>query len=498
MKLFKNFSRRRFLQTAGTAAVVSPALHAASGQSGNSETKQSFRLTREIPIESGYDVVVAGGGPSGAAAAISAARLGAKVLLLEAIGSMGGMGTNAFVSNWYSLNNGEAVVVGGFIVELIHALYRDKQVAPEAAADIESGRMLNAVGFNPEALKLLFDKLCHDSGVEVRYFTRVIDADVDHERCRIKGVITSNIEGYRYIGASTFIDCTGDAVLTQVCGAKVRAAGKDTKDIMPPTLCAMISDIDYTRFKKATQQAMVEKAVAEDFFTQSDRHVPGLFRSGLTTATMNAGHLFHMDALNCRSLSDGMMHGRQLAQEYAAFYRKYMAGCENMQVIATGSLMGVRESRRILGEYEMNYDDFRTRRKFPDQIALYCKAIDIHVYDLSPEEYQRYYEEFNKADRLKKGESYGIPYGVLVPKGWANLWAAGRCVSTDIKVNGAIRDQPACSMLGQAAGTAAVQSVKTGQPAYDLDTAQLVSTLRKAGANLPQETLSKQMTRAHV
>jgi len=75
---------------------------------------------------------------------------------------------------------------------------------------------------------------------------------------------------------------------------------------------------------------------------------------------------------------------------------------------------------------------------------------------------------------LKKGESYGIPYGVLVPKGWANLWVGGRCVSTDLKVNGAIRDQPACSMIGQAAGTAAVQSIRTGQPAYDLDTRQLV------------------------
>lgn len=478
--------------------MVPAAVQAAAVTQPASQPEQTFRLTREIPVDRGYDVVVAGGGPSGAAAAICAARLGAKVLLLEAIGSMGGMGTNAFVSNWYSLNNGESVMIGGFILELIQKLYRDKQVAPEAAADIEAGRMLNVVGFNPEGLKLLFDKLCREAGVEVRYFTRVIDADVDRANCKVKGVITSNIEGYRYIGGSAFVDCTGDAVLVNACGAKVRAAGRDTPNIMPPTLCALISDIDYTRLKKNQQQAMVEKAIAEDFFTQADRHVPGLFRSGLTTATMNAGHLFHMDALNCRSLSDGMMHGRQLAQEYAAFYRKYMAGCENMQVQATGTLMGVRESRRILGEYEMNYDDFKARRKFPDQIAIYCKAIDIHVYDLSPEEYKRYYEEFNKADRLKKGESYGIPYGVLVPKGWSNLWTGGRCVSTDIKVNGAIRDQPACSMLGQAAGTAAAQSVRTGQPAYDLDTEQLVLTLRKAGANLPQQTLSRQMTRAHI
>ncbi len=191
-----------------------------------------------------------------------------------------------------------------------------------------------------------------------------------------------------------------------------------------------------------------------------------------------------------------MVRGRQLVQEYAAFYRKYMPGCENMQVAATGTLLGVRESRRIVGEYELNHDDFKARRHFPDQIAVYCKAIDIHVYDLSPEEYQRYHEAYTKLDNPKRGESYGLPYGILVPKGWSNLWVAGRCNSSDVHVNGAIRDQPACSMMGQAAGTAAVQSIATGQPACDLDTAKLVETLRSKGAYLPQPELPKTMTRS--
>jgi hypothetical protein len=265
---------------------------------------------------------------------------------------------------------------------------------------------------------------------------------------------------------------------------------------MPPTLCAMISDIDYDRLKKGTQQAMVEKAIADGFFSQPDRHVPGLFRSGKSTATMNAGHLFNTNALKCRSLSDAMVLGRKLVDEYARFFRKYMPGCENMQVVATGNLLGVRESRRVVGEYTLNYEDFKARRHFPDQIGIYSKAVDIHVYDLSPEEYQRYYKEFSTMDRLKKGESYGMPYGMIVPKGWTNLWVGGRCTSADLKVNGAIRDQPGCSILGQAAGTAAVQSIRTGQPACDLDTEMLVQTLRKAGANLPQNTLTKKMTRA--
>jgi hypothetical protein len=258
--------------------------------------------------------------------------------------------------------------------------------------------MLDVVCFNPEGLKIVLDKLCHDAGVEVRYFTRLVDVDADPKTGRIHGIITSNIEGYRYIGAKAFVDGTGDAVLTALCGATVLAAGHDTPNIMPPTLCAVLADIDYERFKKSQQQAMVERAIAEDFFTQNDRHVPGVFRTGSDTAIMNAGHLFHTDALNCRSLSDGMAHGRLLAQEYAAFYRKYMTGCEKMQVVATGSLMGVRESRRVVGEYEMDYADFKARRHFPDQVCLYCKAIDIHVYDLSPEEYKRYYTEFSSPE----------------------------------------------------------------------------------------------------
>jgi ribulose 1,5-bisphosphate synthetase/thiazole synthase len=471
-----------------------------SGQAGVAASRvpaagETYRLAREIPVEAGYDLVVAGGGPAGTTAAVAAARLGAKVLLVEGVGCLGGMGTSAYVSNWYSLGDGHRLLVGGLILELIGKLCREGHVAPATADEFQKGKYLHNVGFQPESLKLLLDKTCHEAGVEVRFFTRVIDADVDRATGRVKGVVTNSVEGYRYIRAAAFIDATGDAVLADLCGVPCRAAGRDTPQIMPPTLCAMVADIDYEQFKKASQQAMVEKAVDDKFFSQPDRHVPGLFRCGPNTATMNAGHLFHTNALKTRSLSEALALGRRLVQEYAAFFRKYMPGCEKMQVVSTGSLLGVRESRRIVGEYEMNYADFQARRHFPDQIAVYSKGVDIHVYDLSPAEYQRYYHEYNAMDKLKKGESYGIPYGILAPKGWANLWVAGRCTSTDIKVQGAIRDQPCCSMMGQAAGTAAVQAIRTGQKACELDTAMLVETLRSHGAYLPQTELSKTMTR---
>ena len=491
----RTFLKTCALSTPALAGTVSAATPSSAPGSANPSGK-TFQLTREIPVEEGYDLVVAGGGPAGAAAAICAARLGAKVLLVEATGSLGGMGTNALVSLWFSLSDGEKPVIGGLIQELIGELCRNNEVAPPARQKFEQGKIVDSVGFQPESLKMLLDKLCTEAGVEVRFFTRVIDADVDRDQRRVHGIITNSVEGYRYLRAKTFIDATGDAVLTDLCGAVCRAAGRDTPKIMPPTLCAAIADVDFSQFGKVSQQAMIEKAIADGFFTQPDRHVPGVICNGPTTAMMNAGHLFHTNALQTRSLSDAMMLGRRLVQEYAAFYRKYMPGCENMRVMATGSLLGVRESRRVLGEYELNYDDFKARRHFPDQIAIYCKSVDIHVYDLSPEEYQRYHEEYTKMDKLKRGESYGIPYGVLVPKGWSNLWVAGRCASSDVKVHGAIRDQPGCSMMGQAAGTAAVQSIRTGQPAHDLDTEALVLTLRKAGANLPQADTRKTMTRA--
>jgi hypothetical protein len=253
-----------------------------------------------------------------------------------------------------------------------------------------------------------------------------------------------------------------------------------------------VAGIDWTRAKRdpldncaADQQKLLEQAIAEGHFSHKDRHMPGIYQVGNTTAMLNTGHVFHMDALRCRSLSDGMMKGRRLAQEYVSFFRQYVPGCEGIEHVTTATLMGVRESRRIVGEYELTFDDYLARRQFPDQIGLFNKAVDIHVHDDSPEEYARFRAEFERAGRLGHGECFGIPYRILVPKGWRNLWVAGRCNSSDVRVHGSIRVMPAAAMMGQAAGTAAVQAIADGCPAFDLDTARLVATLRQQGANLP-------------
>ena len=158
--------------------------------------------------------------------------------------------------------------------------------------------------------------------------------------------------------------------------------------------------------------------------------------------------------------------------------------------------MGVRDTRRIVGEFELTIEDFKSARQFPDQVAVYNRPTDNH-----PNGYvgkgvsSASLKDFEGFHGLGEGDCLGMPYGILVPKGWKNLWVAGRCHSSDSKVHGSIRAQSAAYMMGQASATAAVQSIRTGQPACDLDTEELVLTLRSAGAYLPQTELSKTMTR---
>jgi hypothetical protein len=458
----------------------------------------TYKLTREIPIEDGYDLVIAGGGPAGAAAAISAARLGAKVLLVEATGCLGGMGTSGLVNAFDPMANGDRMLVGGVMKEIVETMYERGYLQPAIDPNVWRKDFHRWTPFKVEGLKIILDELTKEAGVEVRLFTKVIDAEAYPKTGRVEGIVIHNIEGYSFIKAKTFIDATGDAVLAKLCGVQCREAGKDTPMPMPSTLTSLFANVDWKnvqQYSEVERTPLLEKAYEEGIFTQVDRHLPGLSKIGESTGYLNGGHIFNLNALRCRDLTDGMMLGRKIAQEYLQFYRKYIPGCENAELVTTAGLMGVRESRRIVGEYELTFEDYINRRQFPDQIGVFNKFVDIHPYDTSLEEWKRFRNESFATDRLNPGECFGIPYSILVPKGWENFWVAGRCNSSDVKVHGSIRVMPAAAMMGQAAGTAAVQSIKTGQPACELDTEMLVVKLRENGAYLPQNSLSKTMTR---
>jgi hypothetical protein len=457
----------------------------------------TYTLKREIPVGNSYDLVVAGGGPGGAAAAICAARLGAKVLLVEATGCLGGMGTSGLVCAFDPMADGEKMLVGGFMREVVETLYERGYLQPGINPDTWRKNYHCWTPFSPEGLKLVLDELAVKAGVELRFFTKVIDADASGHK--VRGVIINSIEGYEYIAAKTFIDATGDAVLSQLCGAPYREAGIDTEHIMPSTLACLFTDVDWSKAAMHTQTPEGVKLIEEEFaagnFIQCDRHLVGISQIGASIGYLNGGHIFGLRSAKVKDLTEGMILGRKIARDNEKFLKKYSPNCGHMELVSTASVMGVRESRRIQGEYELSFADYMARRQFPDQIAVFNKFVDIHPYDTSREEYDRLVREAFGTDRINPGECFGIPYSILVPKGWENLWVAGRCNSSDVKVHGSIRVMPPAAMMGQAAGSAAVQSIKTGQPACDLNTKQLVETLRGAGANLPQKELSEKMTR---
>jgi len=442
-----------------------------------------YALRREVPIDEGYDLLVAGGGPAGVSAATCAARLGARVLLAEATGCLGGMGTSGLVNAFDPMADGERMLVGGFMREIVEKMHERGFLGPQVTPDYWLRRYHCWTPFRCEGLKLLLDELAGDAGVEVRFFTRLIDADADSASREVHGAVLHNVEGYRYVRAKTFVDATGDAALADLCGAECREAGRDTEKIMPGTLASLHAGVDWGRCNG--QHEALQRAIEAGHFTQVDRHLPGMSPVGETLGYLNGGHIFSLNALRCESLSNGMILGRKIVQEYVEFYRKYVPGCEHIELVTTAALMGVRESRRIVGEYELSIDDYMARRQFADQIGLFNKFVDVHAYDTSLEEWERLQREIREM-RLGEGECFGIPYRILVPKGWRNLWVAGRCNSSDVPVHGSIRVMPAAAMMGQAAGTAALQSIETARPAFSIDTGQLVATLRQQGAYLPE------------
>ncbi|MGZ5810798.1 MAG: FAD-dependent oxidoreductase [Xanthobacteraceae bacterium] len=464
----------------------------------------TYRLTRDIPVDDSYDVFVAGGGPARSAAAVCAARLGAKVLLVEGTGCLGGMGTSGLVSTFGPISDGKRMLVGGFMKELVELMFQRGSLGPHVPAEFLYGQLNRWVPFRPEDLKRVLDEKVSEAGVDVRFFTRLIDAEA--EDGRIEGAIISNVEGYRFIRAKAYIDATGDAALSNASGAQCKVILRDIDAIAPSTLCSLFTGVnwddpayedDWRGVDKVRNQAkqQLQTAIADGHFTQPDRFMPGMNKIGKNAAQLNAGHIFGLNGLDSRSLSEGMIFGRKLALEYMEFFRKYVPGCEEIDLLTTAPVMGVRDTRRIVGEFELTIDDYTAGRQFPDQVAVYNRPTDVHPTDTSEKEYKRFLADFEGFHGLGEGQCLGVPYGILVPKGWENLWVAGRCHSSDTKVHGSIRAQSAAYMMGQAAATAAVQSIKTGQPACDLDTWQLVETLRGQGAYLPQQELTHEMTR---
>jgi len=337
------------------------------------------------------------------------------------------------------------------------------------------------------------DEFVERAGVEIRFFTSLVD--VIPGDGGIDSIVLSGKERLYAMCAPFYVDATGDATLSAKSGVPFEV-GDGQGNTQPPTLCSTVSNIDterYYAFLKRTRRpgdwqsllVPLEKAIADGVFSDPELHLPGIFGCGPGYGILNAGHIFGLDGLSDRDLTKGMIQGRRKAQEYLNFYHNYVEGYENLTHMATAAILGIRETRRIIGEYVLNVDDFCAQQVFDDEIGRFNYSIDIHRSSPSQQDYEQLVEEFTKGYRLGLGESYGIPYRTLVPKSVDNLLAAGRCISTDRMVQGSIRVMPCCLITGHAAGAAAALCSQSDTAPRELNVQKLRTTLKEQGAYLP-------------
>ncbi|MCL2815590.1 MAG: FAD-dependent oxidoreductase [Oscillospiraceae bacterium] len=427
---------------------------------------ENMNYSRSIPVRHNVDVFVAGGGPAGIAAAVTAARLGSKVFLAESVGCLGGLGTAGGVPLFMQFSDGVNFLADGIGRE-IH----------------DKNQKLGKIGgfIKAEILKEIYEDMMTKAGVEFTYFTQLIDVITDGKYAET--AVCASKSGIFGVKAKIFIDGTGDGDLAVMAGAEYEKGDADG-NMMAGTLCSIWAQIDWGRSNSHLQEANLELAFADNIFTDKDRHLPGMFKIGDTIGGGNIGHAFGVDGTDETSLTKAFIEQRKKIKEYETYYKKYLTGFENMTLVSTSALMGIRETRRITGDYVLNLEDFKSRAVFDDEIGRYCYPVDIH--ESSPdEEANRIFQEEFRTLRYGPGESYGIPYRVLTPKGLDNVLTAGRCVSSDRYIQGSIRVMPGCFITGQAAGAAAAVTVENNTNTKGFDVKILQKKLKDIGAYVP-------------
>ena len=433
-------------------------------------------LTRSLDTIAQADVVICGGGPAGIGAAIGAARLGKSALILEQTGCLGGLGTSGMVPLFCPATDQEQVIARGVCQEVMDDL---------------AGRMgvpvnYNWFPFNYETLKRVYDDAALASGAQIRFFTTL--ADVLCENGRVEAVVIATRAGLKAVRGTVFIDGTGDGSICAWAGAPYEVGGEHG-ELMGPTLCSSFAGVDWDEYHRSCAQGNDARSIwlrmmAAGTAPVADWHFVGAFRSGATLTANNLGHLYGTDSLSEASLSAAMIAGRKQVQVYLDFYREHVPGFADAEMAQTGAWLGVRETRRIMGDYVLNYEDYKARASFSDEITRCAYPVDIHSASTDPEA-QKKVEQDLHATHYGPGESYGIPYRSLIPRNLENVLVAGRCLSADRAVQSSLRVMPYCLTTGQAAGVAAAMSLTSGGDVRTVNADTLRQTLREQNAYLP-------------
>jgi len=438
-----------------------------------------------------YDVVVAGAGVTGVVASIAAAREGAKTLLVEGSGVIGGLITGGRMSK------PTGPVEGGIFREMIDRT--------EAKGGADSSTRVSFWGpytsiFDPEVMQRVILELLEESRVEVLLHARIDDAIVEGRIVRGVGVHVKS--GHKLVLAKAIVDASGDGDVAALAGAEfalgrasdgltqpitsyvrvinvdvvrlaqyMRDHREDFTDLFLPETTAAPEEYAFTLFATGFTK-VIERARKEGFpWVIPKNHIT--VKTGLLPGEININATrFHGNALDERVLSEAEIAIRKQAYCVYDFLRQYVPGFEKALFLDVGSKIGVRETRRIVGDYTLTEADVRSEARFPDSIGVSKCAIDIH-------------EPAGERGLMESvGAGYNIPFRCLLPRGLDQILVAGRCISVDHVAHGSTRNTPACALTGQAAGTAAALSAKTGTPVRGLDISTLQRRLREAGIPL--------------
>ena len=451
-----------------------------------------FSMTRrDVPLDDSWDVIVVGGGPSGCAAAAASAREGARTLLIERAGALGGMGTLGLVPWFCGYDDGEKIIARGLAEQVLHACRDHTPHLTKAMARDP----LCAPAIDPELLKRIYDDLVTEAGAEILFLTQL--AAVEKSAAdQVDALIVSNKAGLCAYKGAVYVDCTGDGDLAAWAGASFEK-GDESGRLQPGTHCFVITHVDEYSLGAGPEvhffdpNSPIHAAVRSEKYPLIDELHSCNIQIGPGTYGFNTGHVFDVDNTDPDNVSRGLIHGRKMAAQYRDALAEYHPAFANGFLSATGGLLGVRETRRIIGDYVLAIEDYLARRDFPDEICRNAYNIDVHsskeVDDaragMSLDEVKQ--DIHRRIRPYNAGESFGVPYRCLTPKGLKNVLVAGRCISTDRQVNGSVRIMACCLTTGEAAGTAAAMAAGGSGDVHAVNTDEVRIKLKAHGAYLP-------------
>lgn len=482
-------NRRDFLNLAGTAAVAATAAPILSSCSQSSEADKLKKMAKKSYKT---QVLVIGGGPAGSCAAIAASRMGADTMVVESGGCLGGMATQGLVGPFMTCydSTGEQMVIRGLFEEIVNSMVaikgaihpKDVRATTPYTAWITAGHD-HLTPFEPEAMKYVLDQMALAAGVKVFYHTSFVEPIMEGET--VKGAIVLMKNGLASIEADVVVDCTGDGDVAYRAGVPCTFGNPETGGIQPASLFFYINNVDskvleadvkkhlheFRKVDGVSYRALhwwVEKAEAAGDWHITRKSV-NIYKSVKEDEwAVNTTRIAKVDATDSESLSAAEIKGREQVQEVMNFFHKYVPGCENATLKASGSTIGIRESRHVAGKATLQVKDLIAGVVPEDSVVLCSNSVDIHGSGGS-----------NRTQymTIEGGRWYGIPFGCLVPTGVNGLLVAGRSLSASSDAAGAVRVMPPVMAMGQAAGTAAALCAKAGCKVDELDFADLKSAL---------------------